>query len=63
MTNFEKFKKDIKRKVNEMMIDDVIDWLIEHGSACDYCAYENDYTCNDDCEYGVRAYFGKECKK
>ncbi len=63
MTNFEKFKKDIQQKVDKMTVDDAADWLIEHGCACDYCSYEDEYTCNDDCEFGVNAWFERKVKE
>ena len=49
MTNFERIKKQIK----DATIEDMTQMLIKNGfgSDCDHCIYDDNYACDDDCEY------------
>lgn len=56
MTNAQK----IKQKINNMTISELAEFIIEHCEGCDHCIYEDEYTCNKDCNYGVEAWMRKK---
>lgn len=60
MTNFERIKKQIK----DATIEDMAQMIIDNGfgSDCNHCIYDDNYACDDDCEYGVKAWLEKEVK-
>lgn len=61
MNNLEKIKKQVRK----MTVDDMANLLIERGFGryCDHCIYEDNYVCNEDCDYGIRAWLNKDVKK
>lgn len=52
MTNFERFQS--------LSVSELASKLAEYGG-CEYCLYD-DYTCEKDCEYGIRRWLESEEK-
>lgn len=53
MTNFEKIKA--------MTIDEMASYIVDFGG-CGYCAYKYSYSCNEDCEYGIKKFLESEAE-
>ncbi len=53
MTNFERIKN--------MSVEEMAAQIIETGLGCEYCKYD-DYTCSNDCEFGVKKWLESEAE-
>ena len=65
MTGLEKWKQEAIEEIEQMSVDDVIEFILEHGQGCDYCDIKHSYVnvkgfCEEDCEEGIKAYLESE---
>ena len=60
MTNYE----HIKKQVREMTIEDMAKALIKlhFYHPCNQCIYGNNFNCNENCDYGVKAWLNTRVK-
>lgn len=61
MTNYERIKKQVRKMTVEDMANALIELHFDHP--CDQCIYDDNYTCNEDCNYGVKEWLNTRVKE